>query len=414
MSSLNVVTRSNAGVKSVKSVRAVKRRFGESASPYSSLALDDEHEPPTAGLKVQSLKRSTGLYGQKVVEVKARWRGKRSSAAVVQGRQTEVADQLEVVEPKAMDWESGWPVLPVLVRVGTPVILRNLTKNVEMNGMTGIVVQEVVPDTRFMVFIREGVSISVLKDKMEIVADDDVLVLGKLSASNTVVASAEKAEVVLTPRQPGNIGESAEIQMDNLGGAAVALAIGRAGNSVTKEGWASPKKLGSVAEGSGREGNKCSRPLVLHSLSMFTCSSIIDPIIWFDRAKAVLRNASAAGTEFSEAQGVAAVMDRAEAGSVVATWFNNLGEATMASGKLFESAFRRRFGISKTIEAAGVKMQNIKSIKFKIFDAFYSEFVDLVAIVGEARSHRDVVSNFLEALPSNVKNFSFAESGNKR
>ena len=72
MSSVYVVTRSNAGVKSVRSVRAVKRRFGESTSPYSGLALDDEHEPPTAGLKVQSLKRSTGLYGKKVVEVKAR------------------------------------------------------------------------------------------------------------------------------------------------------------------------------------------------------------------------------------------------------------------------------------------------------------------------------------------------------
>ena len=158
-------------------------------------------------------------------------------------------------------------------------------------------------------------------------------------------------------------------------------------------------------------GNRFPRPLVLHSLSMFTCSSIIDPIIWFDRAKAVLKNAAVCGTEFTEAQGVAAVMDRAEAGLVIASWFNTLGEETTAEGMLFERAFRKRFGISKTIESAGGKLQNIKSSKFNNFDAFYAEFVDLVAIVGAARSHRDVVSNFLEALPSNVKTLVLLKAG---
>ena len=40
------------------------------------------------------------------------------------------------------------------------------------------------------------------------------------------------------------------------------------------------------------------------------------------------------------------------------------------------------------------------------------EFVDLVAIVGEARSHRDIVmNNFLDALPSNVKTMVLLKSG---
>ena len=47
-----MVTRSNAGVKSVRSVRAVKRRFGESTSPYSGLVLPLSMNRSTAGWRI--------------------------------------------------------------------------------------------------------------------------------------------------------------------------------------------------------------------------------------------------------------------------------------------------------------------------------------------------------------------------
>ena len=46
------------------------------------------------------------------------------------------------------------------------------------------------------------------------------------------------------------------MRIDNLGAADVALAIGRAGIEDTKDGWASPKRGGSLAEGRGREGHR--------------------------------------------------------------------------------------------------------------------------------------------------------------
>ena len=139
-----MVTRSNASGKSSGSMRAAKRQFRDSSSPYSGLELANEHEPPTAWnrvVKEPSLKRITGLNGKKVVEdkgdkwveVKSRRRGKPSSEVEPQGKQTEVSEKVKVDGPVVMDWESGWPVLPVLVRVGTPVIFKNLKKSVAMN-----------------------------------------------------------------------------------------------------------------------------------------------------------------------------------------------------------------------------------------------------------------------------------------
>ena len=117
------------------------------------------------------------------------------------------------------------------------------------------------------------------------------------------------------------------------------------------------------------------------------------------------------GAHFTEEQGIAMVMDRAEAGTVIATWYGTLNTNILEDNELFEGAFRKRFGISKTIEAAGGKLQTLKSSKFKNIDVFYEEFVDLVAVIGEARSHRDIVNNFLEALPNNIRTLVLLKSG---
>ena len=133
----------------------------------------------------------------------------------------------------------------------------------------------------------------------------------------------------------------------------MAVAIVRAGDSGNMGGWASPKMKGGSLEGGGREGNRLPRPLVLHGLSAFLSNGTIEPMVWFDRAKMLLKNAGTQGFEFSQAQGIAAVMDRAEVGSVISTWYGTVDDRTLVDGKLFETAFKKRFGTSKTVEGAG-------------------------------------------------------------
>ena len=241
-------------------------------------------------------------------------------------------------------------------------------------------------------------TVSVVKEKLEIVEDDYILVVKGFQMESSLVVKDVESAVIFTPRQnieavvtevfpPVRFGEGLlETPVVNSGGVVKPAAVGRAISSLsTKNGWASPKK------GSSLEERRYARPLVLSSLSAYTRESTVDPIVWFNRAKAALRSASVCGAHFSEEQGIAMVMDRAEAGTVIATWYSTLNDHTLRDNELFEGAFRKRFGISKTIEAAGVKLQTMKSSKFRSLDVFYEEFVDLVAIVGEARSHWDIV-----------------------
>ena len=142
----------------------------------------------------------------------------------------------------------------------------------------------------------------------------------------------------------------------------------------------------------------------LESLSLFSTTSLLDPIIWFERGKGALRSQAIFGAEFSEQQAIAAMMDRAEAGSAIATWFGSQKDTSILStGVAFEKAFRKRFGSSRTVEAALDKLGTIKSTAYKSLDEFYGQFSDLVAVVGVQRSHQDLVRNLLDAIPPNIR-----------
>ena len=180
---------------------------------YSGHALPKEKEPPKPQEQNPWAKRREGKKVQDAVvaekgleedcsageeewrEVKARKRG--GSEGVVSPKL--VRAPVGVVEPTAMEYELEWP-LPV-VTVGTPVVFRHLKRSLAMNGTSGVVVGVVEADRRFLVATSDGLTVSVVKEKLSIVEDDDILVVkGPQGNSNLVVKDVE-SEVVLTPRQ---------------------------------------------------------------------------------------------------------------------------------------------------------------------------------------------------------------------
>ena len=99
-------------------------------------------------------------------------------------------------------------------------------------------------------------------------------------------------------------------------------------------------------------------------------------------------------------------MDRAEVGSTIATWYQaQTNPEALSSMTTFEAAFTKRFSSGRTVEAALDRLSTIKSATFPDLDSFYTEFCDLLAIVGPQRSKPDLVRNFLDAVPANMRMF---------
>ena len=148
------------------------------------------------------------------------------------------------------------------------------------------------------------------------------------------------------------------------------------------------------------------QPVKLEALSLFKVNEKIDPMQWFKAAKVKLKNQESLGQLFSEKGAIAAIMDRTEVGSSVATWFNaQTNPEVISSMATFEAAFTRRFASGKTVEAAMERLSQIRTTSFADLDLFYAEFCDLMAIVGVQRSKPDLVRNFLDALPKFMRTF---------
>ena len=140
----------------------------------------------------------------------------------------------------------------------------------------------------------------------------------------------------------------------------------------------------------------------LEALSVFARNSGISPMVWYEREKRAIRSLAILGQEFSEQQTIAAIMDRAEAGSEVERWFGSLESDVWSNEDKFDTAFRKRFDLSRTVDTALERLLVIRSSGFNSIDTFYGEFSDLVATVGSQRSHPDLVRNFLDAIPQEV------------
>ena len=104
-----------------------------------------------------------------------RRRGRTNGAVSPKSVQPGGSEKVVVVGPVVMEYELEWP-LPV-VKVGTPVVFRHLKRSLAMNGTSVVVVGVVEPDRRFLVSTSDGLTVSVVKEKLEIVDDDDVLVV---------------------------------------------------------------------------------------------------------------------------------------------------------------------------------------------------------------------------------------------
>ena len=95
--------------------------------------------------------------------------------------------------------------------------------------------------------------------------------------------------------------------------------------------------------------------------------------------------------------------------------FTNINRLTVRSSRsvittpaytsmaVFEAAFTRRFASGRTVEAALDRLSTIKSTNFADLDLFYTDFCDLISIIGSQRSKSDLVRNFLDAIPQSMR-----------
>ena len=149
--------------------------------------------------------------------------------------------------------------------------------------------------------------------------------------------------------------------------------------------WATPfkpsaaKPATSVGEqgatnvGAGNQGPRL--PMKLEALSIYKQGDKLDPMQWFKAAKVKLKNQSSLGFLYTEEGAIAAIMDRTEVGSTIATWYQTQSNPEVLSCMLvFEAAFTRRFASGRTVEAALDRLSSIKSTSFADLDLFYTEF----------------------------------------
>ena len=161
-------------------------------------------------------------------------------------------------------------------------------------------------------------------------------------------------------------------------------------------------ELGTTGMIPGHQGTR--QPLKLEALSIYKQRDKLDAVQWFKAARVKLKNLASLGTLFSEEGAIAAIMDRTEVGSTIATWFQaQTNPEILTSMTVFETAFTRRFASGRTVEAALDRLGTIKSTSFADLDLFYTEFCDLTAIVGSQRSKPDLVRNFLDAVPMSMR-----------
>ena len=137
----------------------------------------------------------------------------------------------------------------------------------------------------------------------------------------------------------------------------------------------------------------------LEALSIYKQGDKLDPVQWFKAAKVKLKNQASLGLLYSEEGAIAAIMDRTEVGSTIATWYQaQTNPEVLSSMAVFEAAFTRRFASGRTVEAALDRLSTIKSTNFADLDLFYTDFCDLISIIGSQRSKSDLVRNFLDAV----------------
>ncbi len=289
-------------------------------------------------------------------------------------------------------------VVEVTQWLGAQVILRNLKSKVELNGIRCVVTGSNDAGDRYLVTTDKGLKFSVMADKLQLA--DVVEVMNIIRPESEVIkgSAVEKHDRVESPRK-------------HYEAKAVAAEIERAAEPISKDVWTSPGKsfkpdkdsLGVESVVSRGKGSYGMRPLKLESLSVFTRNGGISPMVWYEKGRRAIRSLAIFDQEFSEQQAIAAIMDRAEAGSEVERWFGSLDNEVWSSGDRFDIAFRKRFDSSRTVDSALEKLLVIRSSGFSSIDTFYGEFSDLVATVGTQRSHQDLVRNFLDAIPPEVR-----------
>ena len=108
----------------------------------------------------------------------------------------------------------------------------------------------------------------------------------------------------------------------------------------------------------------------LEALSIYKQGDKLDAMTWFRVARIRLENQANWGSLFSEeGAAIAAIMDRADVGSTVATLYqaqtNPEEQSSMAA---IEAAFTRRFAPGRTVEAALDRLSTIESTAFADLD----------------------------------------------
>ena len=147
-------------------------------------------------------------------------RGQAKSVPLQKQARVVVAEPVVVDGPVPMNIDLEWPML---VRVGTQVMFKNLTKSAGLNSSPGAVVAVVDQDKCFLVSTNGGMTVSVLKEKLSIIEDDDILVVEKAPVSNSLVVKETEENVILTPRQMVSSKDEVVTPKGGLGGAAVVV-----------------------------------------------------------------------------------------------------------------------------------------------------------------------------------------------
>ena len=281
--------------------------------------------------------------------------------------------------------------------MGAQIVLRNLKSKPELNGTRCVVTGVNDTGDRYVVTTDKGVKLSVMVDKLELVDVEEVLNL--ISPKAVVIKGSveEKFDKGESPMKhyeakvvAAEIERAAEPIVKDVWSSpdksvktvakTVAAELERAAELISKDVWTSPGKLnkrgkgllGAESEGSRDQSSYGMRPLKLEALSVFTRNAGISPMVWYERGRRAIRSLAIFEQKFSEQQAIAAIMDRAEAGSEVERWFGSLDSEVWSNGDRFDKAFRKRFDSSRTVDSALEKLLVIRSSGFSSIDTFYT------------------------------------------
>ena len=109
-------------------------------------------------------------------------------------------------------------------------------------------------------------------------------------------------------------------------------------------------ELGATGSNSKYQGPR--QPMKLEALSIYKQGDKLDPVQWFKVARVKLKNQASLGILFSEEGAIAAIMDRTEVGSTIATWYQaQTNPDVLSNMTVFKAAFTRRFASGRTVEA---------------------------------------------------------------